>query len=82
MRRWQLQEAKARLSEVVKSADSDGPQEITVRGKAAAVLVSAREYRRLSGKKPNFAAFIRNSPLRGVDLEIRRDRSLVRRVKL
>ena len=29
---WQLQDAKARLSDLVKRAASDGPQEITVRG--------------------------------------------------
>ena len=42
MASWQLQEAKARLSELVKSAEQDGPQEITVHGRAAAVVVSAR----------------------------------------
>ena len=82
MRKWQLQMAKARLSEIVKAAENEGPQKITVRGRTAAVLVSARDYRRLRGKKPNFVAFIRNSPLRGVDLEIRRERSRVRDVEV
>ena len=40
---WQLQDAKARLSEVVKLAQSEGPQAITVHGKPAAVLVSREE---------------------------------------
>ena len=44
--RWQLQEAKNRLSEVVRLAQSDGPQTITVRGEDAVVVVSASEYRR------------------------------------
>ena len=44
--RWQLQEAKNRLSEVVRLAQSDGPQTITVRGEDAVVVVSAAEYRR------------------------------------
>lgn len=82
MRKWQLQEAKARLSEVVKSTEKEGPQEITVRGKAAAVVVSAPEYRRLRETKPSFLAFLRDSPLRGTRLEIRRDRSAVRDVKI
>jgi len=47
MKSWQLQEAKARLSELVKRAASDGPQEITVHGQAAAVVVSAEEFARL-----------------------------------
>lgn len=82
MRRWQLQEAKARLSEVVKSTEREGPQEITVRGRAAAVVVSAPEYRRLRGTKPTFLAFLRGSPLRGARLEVRRDRSPARDVKI
>jgi prevent-host-death family protein len=44
--RWQLQEAKNRLSEVVRLAQSEGPQTITVRGEDAVVVVSAAEYRR------------------------------------
>jgi hypothetical protein len=32
MKAWQMQEAKARLSEVVKSAESEGPQNITLHG--------------------------------------------------
>ena len=30
MQTWQMQEAKARLSEVLKRAELDGPQDITV----------------------------------------------------
>ena len=40
MSSWQLQEAKARLSELVKSAEHEGPQEITVHGRPAAVVLS------------------------------------------
>lgn len=32
MHAWQMQEAKARLSEVVKCAESEGPQNITLHG--------------------------------------------------
>jgi len=45
-RRWQLQEAKNRLSEVVRLAQSDGPQTITVRGTDAVVVISIEEYHR------------------------------------
>ncbi|MDQ6969131.1 MAG: type II toxin-antitoxin system prevent-host-death family antitoxin [Mariprofundus sp.] len=31
MRSWQLQDAKARLSEVIKSAMQEGPQQVTTR---------------------------------------------------
>lgn len=79
---WQLQDAKARLSEVVKLAQSDGPQAITVHGKPAAVVVSREEYERLAGRKLPFAEFIRRSPLAGVELDVTRDRSPPRKVRL
>lgn len=81
-RSWQLQEAKARLSEVVKTAVKEGPQEITVRGETAAVLISGKEYARLAKPKPGFVAFVRQSPLVGIDLKIKRDRSSDRPVEL
>ena len=40
MRIWQMQEAKARLSEVVKRAEADGPQDITLHGRSVAVVLS------------------------------------------
>ncbi|HEY6894074.1 MAG TPA: type II toxin-antitoxin system Phd/YefM family antitoxin [Rhodanobacteraceae bacterium] len=48
---WQLQEAKNRLSEVVKAAKSDGPQIITVHGKEEVAVVSMAELRRLQQRK-------------------------------
>ncbi len=83
MSSWQLQEAKARLSELVKSAEQDGPQEITVHGRAAVVVMSARDYARLSGTTGSLVDFMRKSPLYGNDEpEFTRDRSPVRTVEL
>jgi antitoxin Phd len=82
VRRWQLQEAKARLSEVVKSTQREGPQEISVRGEAAVVVVSKVEYDRLRKGKPSLLELLRRSPLVGVDLELERDRSPSRMVRL
>ncbi|MDR3775048.1 MAG: type II toxin-antitoxin system prevent-host-death family antitoxin [Terracidiphilus sp.] len=48
--RWKLEDAKARLSEVVRLAATDGPQLLTIRGKEMAYLVAADEYRRLLPK--------------------------------
>lgn len=42
MRNWTMQVAKAKLSELVKLAQLEGPQEITMHGKSAAVLVSEK----------------------------------------
>lgn len=44
---WQVQEAKARFSEMLESSVSDGPQLVTKRGVEAAVLVSIDEWRRM-----------------------------------
>ena len=82
MSRWQLQDAKARFSQVVKSAVSDGPQEITVHGRPAAVVLSADEYTRLAGTKPSFVDFVRESPLFNAPLVVKRDKSRTRRVRI
>jgi prevent-host-death family protein len=59
---WQLQEAKQRFSEVVRSAASDGPQFVTRHGDEVAVVLDIREYRRLKGGSSDFKAFLRSSP--------------------
>ncbi len=82
MKRWQLQEAKARLSELIAAARTEGPQEVTVRGESAAVVLSKDDFERLANPKPGFVEFLRKSPLAGVELKIRRDRSPARRIRL
>ncbi len=47
MATWQLQEAKAKLSEVIDTAQKKGPQIITRRGVEEAVLVPMDEWRRM-----------------------------------
>ncbi len=46
-RMWQVQEAKARFSELLDRTVAEGPQIITKRGVETAVLVPVREWRRL-----------------------------------
>ena len=55
---WQLQEAKARLSEVVRRAVDEGPQHVSVRGAPAAVVLSEQEYRQLTSKRPSIVDHI------------------------
>ena len=80
MAQWQLQEAKARFSELVRAACERGPQTVTVRGEAAVVVISEHQYRRLQTRanKPGLAELMRGSPLVGVPLDIERDKSLIR----
>lgn len=82
MNRWQLQDAKARLSELVKAVATEGPQEITVHGRPAAVVLAPEEYARLAGPPPPFVEFIRESPLAGTEFKPRRNRSTTRPVRL
>jgi prevent-host-death family protein len=42
---WQLRDAKARFSELIGKAGSEGPQIVTRRGKEAAVVVSVEAWR-------------------------------------
>lgn len=51
MATWQLQEAKAKLSEVLDSAESSGPQVITRRGVEAAVVVPIEQWRKMQKKR-------------------------------
>ncbi len=78
MNTWQLQEAKARLSEVIKKARKEGPQSITVHGQPSVVVLSSGEYERLKKPKGNFVEFMRRSPLFGVDLKLGREQTLTR----
>jgi prevent-host-death family protein len=79
---WQLQDAKARLSEVVKKAAQEGPQHITLHGEPAAVVLSEVDYQHLRKRPKRFVDFIRNSPLKGVELDLTRDPGMPRKVSL
>jgi len=67
--KWQLQEAKAMFSEVIK-ASGRRPQIISVRGKETAVILSISEYQRLVRPRQTFFEFIQASPLRDINLEL------------
>jgi prevent-host-death family protein len=73
---WQLQEAKAHFSEVVKLARDEGPQVVTVHGAPAAVVISAEAYHTLTSKHPSIVDHILSGPLWPDDLvETINDRS-------
>ena len=80
--KWQLQEAKNRLSEVVRKARSEGPQVITLHGADAAVVVSAQDFVKLSRRRGKLVDFFRKSPLVGVDLNLARSRDTGRKIDL
>lgn len=81
---WPLQDAKARLSELVRRARSDGPQHVTVHGRDEVVVISAEEFRRLTGERSGrlLVEAMRGSPYPEIDLEPERMPLPVRDVEL
>lgn len=72
---WSVAKAKDNLSEVIRRSRSEGPQEISLHGEAAAVLVSAEDFKRLKDPRASrdFKDWLLNGPsLEDIDLE--RDR--------
>lgn len=66
---WKIEIAKARLSELVRLAQCEGPQRITVRGKAAAVVLSPRDYAALApSEEANWVDRFRGNFLGEIDL--------------
>jgi prevent-host-death family protein len=67
--RWAIQDARARLSEVVRKTKTEGPQWITVRGREEVVVISVEEYRRMKGE-PTGALLVKmmqDSPLGDIE---------------
>ena len=79
---WSVADAKARLSEVIDRALSDGPQTITRKGRRAVVVVSAEEWERKARRRGNLAEFFAASPLRDSGLEIERTTDGPRAIEL
>lgn len=80
MHTWQLQEAKSRFSEVVELTFSEGPQMVTRRGLDAVVILSASDYRRLSGTASLLGVLL-NAP-RGEPLTTERSQEPIRDIGL
>lgn len=81
---WALQDAKARFSEVVRKANTDGPQIVTYRGVEKAVVLSAEEFRKLKPEKPSFVDMLLGIPKlddETVDLINQRSKDQGRKIK-
>jgi len=70
---WTVANAKAKLSEVIERAQSTS-QTITRNGKPSVLVVSAEEWQRKTARKGSLAQFLMESPLRGTDLDVERQR--------
>jgi prevent-host-death family protein len=68
---WRLQDAKARFSELVRLARSEGPQHVTRHGRETVVVVDADEFRRMQGQRSGqwLVDAIASSPHREIEIE-------------
>lgn len=81
MARWQVQEAKSRLSEVIEEAEKRGPQIITRHGAERAVVLSIGDFRALTAHKPGLKEYLLGGP-KVDDFSIERDRDTGREIAL
>ena len=79
---WTVAEAKAKFSEIIERAMSEGPQTITRNGRPAAVVVGAEEWERKTKRVGNLAEFFAASPLRQSGLKINRMKQRSRKISL
>jgi prevent-host-death family protein len=70
---WQLQEAKNKFSEVIEEALKDGPQIITRHGVETAIILSYSDYRQMLLNQQKLSDFFRESPLVGIELDLKRE---------
>ncbi len=68
---WKLEDAKARFSEVVRKAQTEGVQRVTVRGREAVAVISVDDLERLLGAQPQkpLIEFMESLRLHELDLE-------------
>ena len=81
MARWQVQEAKTRLSEVIEEAQSKGPQIITRHGAERAVVLSIGDYLKLTAHRPGLKEYLLGGP-KVDDFEVERDPDTGREIGL
>lgn len=73
---WKLEDAKARFSEVVRRARTEGPQRVTVRGKDAVVVIAVEALTTLlppARPRQPLVAFLQGLHIDGLDLTRERD---------
>src|SRR5262245_16121929 len=82
---WQLQEAKARFSELFRLVLSEGPLWVTRQGKEAVVVLSAEQFDRLTKSRESpqsLVEFFAKSLLAGAGVKFEREADYGRSVDL
>ena len=81
---WQLQDAKARFSELIRRAGERGPQHVTINGRDQAVVLSTADFLRLRGHPSGglLVALMAESPLADGTMDYPKTSGPVRDVEL
>lgn len=79
---WQIQEAKARFSELVNEVEENGYCTITKNGRPVVVMMSKKEFENI--KKPNNSLldFFKQAPCSEIDLDVKRKQDQGRDIDL
>ena len=72
METWSLQDAKAKLSELVRQVKANGPHIISLRGKPEIVMMTLKDYEALQSQRPSLMQLMKSSPLAGMDMDVER----------
>ncbi|HUA08913.1 MAG TPA: type II toxin-antitoxin system Phd/YefM family antitoxin [Candidatus Acidoferrales bacterium] len=81
-KQWNLQDAKARLSELVDRARAGDAQVILRRGEPAVVVIAYEAYKPSERPQQSVLSFLQNSPLKGLDFVMPRTDERMRDPKL
>ncbi len=79
---WQLQDAKSKFSQLVEKAMLNEPQFVTKYGNNAVVILSFKDYKKITKPQTDLVTFLRNSPLIEAELDISRNGDLPRKIEL
>lgn len=79
---WQIQEAKAKFSKLVEDANIKGYQTITKNGEPIAVILSKREFDKITKPKASFLDFFKSAPCQQIKLDTRRSKDFPRESNL
>ena len=60
----------------------EGPQIVTKHGKKAVVVLSVDDYRKMNRPKNTLLEFIQKSPLRGINIDVSRNKNVPRDVEM
>ncbi len=81
-KKWQIQEAKAKFSQMIQETVISGYQTITKNGEPVAYLLSKEEFELYSNQRKSFLEVLDACPYPDIDLAIERSQETIRDIDL